>query len=67
MIKLFNGFSTVKLSRGEFICKQNENCEYIDIINSGTYEIYSMISFIWVLDFYTYIINAKDNIINNLI
>ena len=67
MIKLFNGFSTVKLSRGEFLCKQNENCEYIYIINSGTYEIYSMISFIWVQDFYTYIINAKDNIIKKMI
>ena len=67
MLKLFNGFSTQKYQRGDYVYKQNENCDYLYILNSGVYECYSLVSFNWVQNFYSYIINAKGNIIKKMI
>ena len=66
LIKLFNCLSTVKISKGEFLFKQNENCEYIYFIKSGVYEVYSMISLNWVKDFFNYIISSKNNLLHIL-
>ena len=67
MLKLFNGFSTQKYQRGDYVYKQNENCDFIYILNSGVYECYSLVSFNWVQNFYSYIINAKGNIVKKMI
>jgi len=67
MLKLFNGFSNQKYQRGEYVYKQNEKSDFLYIINSGVYECYSLVSFNWVQNFYSYIINAKGNIVKKMI
>ena len=67
MLKLFNGFAKINLSKGDYLYKQNEDSNYIYVINKGTFEAYSMLSFGWIQTFYSYIINANGNIIKKCI
>ena len=63
MIRLFNCFSQRTLTQGEYLYKQNEDSDTIYIIKSGIFEVYSMVSFGWLNDFFGYIISAKNNLV----
>lgn len=63
IIGLFNCFSRQVLSKGEYLYKQNEDADSFYIIKSGTFEMYSLLSFGWLNEFFDYIVSAKTNII----
>ncbi len=67
MLKIFNCISKLELTKGDYLYKQNQDCDFIYLINNGTFELYSMISYGWVQSFYSYIINAKDNIVKKIL
>ena len=62
IIKLFYGFNNKRYLRGEYIYKQNDNSDYIYLIKSGVFELYSLISFGWYNKFLDYILNSKNNL-----
>ena len=64
LIRLFNCFSQETLLSGQYLYKQNEDSDYIYIIESGKFELFSLLSFGWINDFYNYIIDAKNNLVN---
>lgn len=66
MIRLFNCFSKRTLTQGEYLYKQNEESDYVYIIEEGTFEVYSLISFGWLNDFLSYIISARNNLVHVL-
>ena len=45
---------------------QNEDSDSIYIIQSGTFEVYSLVSFGWLNNFFLYIISAKNNLVHVL-
>jgi CRP-like cAMP-binding protein len=67
MLKIFNSISKLELLKGDYLSKQNQDSDFIYLINNGTFELYSMISYGWVQNFYSYIINAKGNIVKKMI
>ena len=67
MLKIFNSISKLELLKGDYLYKQNQDSDFIYLINNGTFELYSMISYGWVQNFYSYIINAKDNIVKKIL
>lgn len=66
MIRLFNCFSKRTLTQGEYLYKQNEDADTIYIIQKGTFDVYSLVSFGWLNDFFGYIISAKNNLVHFL-
>ncbi len=66
MIRLFNCFSKRTLTQGEYLYKQNEDADTIYIIQKGTFEVYSLVSFGWLNDFFGYIISARNNLVHFL-
>lgn len=63
LIKLMNCFSHHVISQGEYLYRQDEDSDHIYIIRSGTFEMYSLLSFGWINDYYSYIKDAKQNLI----
>lgn len=66
LIKLFNWFSKLVLTKGDYLFKQNEDADSVYIIVNGTFEVYSMVSFGWVNDFFAYIKDSKHNLLHFL-
>lgn len=66
LIKLFNCFSKIVLTKGDYLYKQNEEADSVYIITNGVFEVYSMVSFGWVDAFFTYIKEAKCNLLHFL-
>ena len=66
LLSLFNYLSIRKLDKGDYLYKQNEDSNGIYFIEEGTFEIYSMVSFGWIQNFLSYIISAKNNLVNAL-
>ena len=64
LIKLLNCFSYQTLVQGDYLYKQNEDSEYIYFVKSGTLEMYSLVSFGWLSDFYSYIGNSTRNFVH---
>lgn len=64
LIRLFNCFSQETLLSGQYLYKQNEDSDYIYIVESGKFELFSLLSFGWINDFYNYIIDAKNNLVH---
>ena len=67
LIKLFNCFANETVLYNSYLYKQNEDSEYIYIITQGKFEIYTLVSFAWVEEFFSYIINNKSNLISLLL
>ena len=67
IVKMFNYMKEINLTKGEYLYKQNEISDSIYIIKSGSIEIFSLISFGWISDFFDYIINSNVNIVNILL
>ena len=66
LIRLFNCFSKISVTQGEYLYKQNEDADSIFIIQSGTFEMYSLVSYGWINDFFGYIVSAKNNMLHCL-
>ena len=66
LLHLLNCLSIKKLNKGDFLYKQNEDSNCIYIIEEGSFEIYSMISFGWIQEFLSYILDSKNNLVNIL-
>lgn len=66
LIRLFNCFSKQILNQGEYLYKQNEISDSIYIVKSGIFEMYSLLSFGWLSEFFNYIITPKQNLIYSL-
>ena len=66
LIKLINSFSTIYLFPGDYLYKQDEESDSIYIIESGKFEIYSLVSLGWMKNFLEYIKDSKNNLINLL-
>ena len=66
LIRMFGCFQSKTLTQGEYLYKQNENSEYIYIIKSGTFQMYTLVSFGWLRQFFEYISNTQNNVINEL-
>ena len=67
IIKMFNYMEEINLTKGEYLYKQNDISDSIYIIKSGNIEIFSLISFGWISEFFDYIINSNVNIVNILL
>ena len=63
LIKLMNSFSTVYLFPGDYLYKQDEESDSIYIIESGKFEIYTLVSLGWMKNFLEYIKDSKSNLI----
>ena len=66
LIRLFNCFSKVTVTQGDYLYRQNEDSDSIYIIQSGIFEVYSLVSFGWLNNFFLYIISAKNNLVHVL-
>ena len=67
VIRLFNCFVKKELYNGDFLYKQNMEADSIYILNSGSFLVYSYISFPWINDFINYMDFSEKNILNFLI
>ena len=66
IMRLFNYFQKISITKGEYLYKQNEISDSIYLIKKGKFEIFSLISFGWIRDFLSYIINPDNNLILEL-
>lgn len=66
LLHLFNNFQRISLLQGDYLYKQNDHSDCIYIIQSGEFEVYSIINFEWVNDFIKYILYSKTNILETL-
>ena len=66
IMRLFNYFQKISITKGEYLYKQNEMSDSIYMIKKGKFEIFSLISFGWIRDFLSYIINPENNLILEL-
>jgi hypothetical protein len=66
--KIFNFLKEITLTKGDYLYKQNEISDCIYLLKSGTYEIFSLISYGWVKKYLDYIdFDNKDNFNRNII
>ena len=64
IIEFLNCFNHIKVGNGDMVFNQNDDDDNIYFIKSGTFKMYSLVSFSWVNQFLSYIIDSKQNIIN---
>ena len=64
--KIFNFLKEITLTKGDYLYKQNEISDCIYLLKSGTYEIFSLISYGWVKKYLDYIVNSKYNLMRSL-
>ena len=67
LIRMFNCFVNETVYHNSYLYKQNEHSEYIYFVTKGRFEVYSLVSFAWVDEFFAYIINANTNFMVTLI
>lgn len=67
IVKLFNCFTKIELYRDDFLYKQNMNANSIYVLISGSFKVYSCISFPWINDYINYMDYSEKNILNVLI
>ena len=63
LIKLFNNLTNQTLIKGDYLFHQNEDYEYIFIIEKGKFEIFSLVSLGWGQKYLEYILDNKNNLI----
>ena len=61
IIRLFNCFVKKELYKGDFLYKQNMDANSIYVLNSGSFSVYSYISFPWINDYINYIDYSRNN------
>ena len=59
LLSFLNCLSIIKLNKGDFLYKQNEDSNCIYIIKEDSFEIYSMVSFGSIQEFLSYILDSK--------
>ena len=67
LIKLLNLFKKEILYNTEYLYKQNEESDFIYIIENGNFDLYCYLSLGWIEQYYNYIEYSKSNLINYLI
>ena len=67
VIQLFNCLNKIEIYRGDYLYKQNMEADSIYILNSGTFQTYSMVSFSWINDYINYIDYSEKNILQHII
>ena len=65
-VKIFNCVKEIQLTKGDYLYKQNEISNCIYLLKSGTYEMFSLISYGWVKKYLEYIVNSKYNLMRSL-
>ena len=63
IIQLFNCLTKVEIYKGEYLYKQNMNADSIYILCSGSFLVYSSISFSWINNYIDYIDYSDKNIL----
>ena len=64
IIEFLNCFNHIKVRNGDIVINQNDNDDNIYFIKNGIFQMYSLVSFSWVNQFLSYIIDSKQNLIN---
>ena len=64
IIEFLNCFNHIKVGNGDIVIHQNDEDDNIYFIKNGIFQMYSLVSFSWVNQFLSYIIDSKQNIIN---
>ena len=67
LIKLFNNLTNQTLIKGDYLFHQNEDYEYIYIIEKGKFEIFSLVSLGWGQKYLEYVLDSKNNLIKLII
>ena len=67
LIRMFNCFVNETVYHNSYLYKQNEHSEYIYFVTKGKFEVYSLVSFAWVDEFFAYIVNSTTNFMVTLI
>ena len=67
LIKLLNFIQKETLYNTDYLYKQNEESDFIYIIENGNFELYCYLSLGWIEQYYNYIEYSKSNLINYLI
>jgi len=67
IIDILKKLSTRTLFKDEYLYKQNDKANYIFFVIKGKFNMYSSISFNWLIDYLDYIKDSKTNIIFHLI
>ena len=67
VIRLFNCFTKIELYRGDYLFKQNMDANSIYVLDSGSFVVYSYISFPWINDYINYMDYSDKNILKFLI
>ena len=67
VIQLFNCLTKIELYKGEYLYKQNMDADSIYILSSGSFSVYSMISFSWINDYINYMDYSDKNILHYII
>ena len=67
IIQLFNCLTKVEIYKGEYLYKQNMDADSIYILDNGSFEVYSLISFSWINDYINYIDYSDKNILQYII
>ena len=67
VIRLFNCFTKIELYRGDFLYKQNMDANSIYVLESGSFIVYSCISFPWINDYIDYMDYSDKNILKFLV
>ena len=66
LVYLNNNISILKLNKGDYLYKQNENSDFIYFIEEGIFEVFSFISFDWGNKYLGYIISSTNNLLYHL-
>ena len=64
IIEFLNCFNHIKVGNGDMVFNQNDDDDNIYFIKNGTFKMYSLVSFSWINQFLSYIIDSKQNTIN---
>ena len=67
IMEIFNSISTKTLFKDEYLYNQNEKADKIFFIIKGKFNMYSSISFNWLIEYLDYIRDSKTNLIYHLI
>lgn len=67
IMEIFNSISSKTLFKDEYLYNQNEKADKIFFIIKGKFNMYSSISFNWLIEYLDYIRDSKTNLIYHLI
>lgn len=63
LLRLINCFTSLEVMKGQCIYKQNSDPDGIYILETGSVEMFSLVSYDWIHELYDYIIDSKTNLV----